>query len=202
VNSYEVANGNASWRNFDGNVSALVPGGYDVNGAPLYICRKQLNFFGNKGFQPGRLEGSQCIISYGGAGPSSGPPFEALYNVFSSAATASAPPSQPVQEAPEASALNQEQGGAPQAQGILVTFTNGTGTTEGTASVTNGETGKTVTKPLPANSSPQQCVQVLQQAAFEAGLQIQAQTDGIGLRVFGLNNAVHVTQASISVTQY
>lgn len=201
VDSYEVANGNAEWRNFDGNVSALVPGGYDVNGTPLYICRKRLNFFGDKGLQPGRLEGSQCIISYGGAGIPSGPPFEALYNVFSSAATASAPPSQPAQAAPVAGAPEQEQS-APQPQGILVTFTNGTGATAGTASVTNGETGKTVTKDLPANSSPQQCVLVLQQAAFEAGLQIQAQTDGKGLRVFGVNNAVHVTQASIAVTQY
>jgi hypothetical protein len=43
---------------------------------------------------------------------------------------------------------------------------------------------------------------VLQQAAFEAGLQIQAQPDGKGLRVYGINNAVNVTQASISVSQF
>jgi hypothetical protein len=83
VNSYEVANGNASWRNFDGNIGALVPGGYDVDGSPLYICRYQLKFFGDKGYQPGRLAGGRCFVPYGGAEQSSGPPFEALYNVFS-----------------------------------------------------------------------------------------------------------------------
>jgi hypothetical protein len=41
----------------------------------------------------------------------------------------------------------------------------------------------------------------VQQAAFQAGLQIQAQPNG-GLRVFGANNAVNVTQASIAVSQF
>jgi hypothetical protein len=43
-------------------------------------------------------------------------------------------------------------------------------------------------------------VEVVQQAAFQAGLQIQA--DSNGLRVFGNNNTVNVTQASISVSQF
>lgn len=200
VRSYEVANGNASWQNFDGNVGALVPGGYDADGTPNYICRKQLNFFGNKGFQPGRLAGGQCIISYGGAANSSGPPFEALYNVFS--APAAVNPQQQSPPAPEASQPNLPDVGAAQPHGILVTFVNGTGVTAGTATVTNGSSGKVVTKPLLANSSVQQCVLVLQQAAFEAGLQIQALPDGTGLRVFGINNAVNVTQASVSVSQF
>jgi hypothetical protein len=49
--------------------------------------------------------------------------------------------------------------------------------------------------------APQQCMEIVQQAALQAGLQIQAQPDG-GLRVFGTNNAVNVTQASISVSQF
>jgi hypothetical protein len=67
--------------------------------------------------------------------------------------------------------------------------------------VTNGSTNSTVTKPLPANSTPQQCMEIVQQAAFQAGLQIQAQPNG-GLRIFGANNAVNVTQASIAVSQF
>jgi hypothetical protein len=209
VNSYEVANGEAAWRNFDGDVGALVPGGYDVDGTPQYICRKQLNFFGNKGYQPGRLVGSQCFISYGGAANSSGPPFEALYNVFSAGGAGVMPPSQPQGQAaplqgqaqPDAAEPQvMEQG--PQSHGIQVNFVSGTGTTAGTATVTNGANGKTVMKTIPANATMQQCVSVLQQAAFEAGLQIQAQPDGRGLRVYGINNAVNVTQASVSVSQF
>ena len=68
--------------------------------------------------------------------------------------------------------------------------------------MTNGATGKTVIKAIPANSSPERCVLVLQQAAFEAGLQIQGQQDGRGLRVFGINNAVNVTGAAVAVSQF
>jgi hypothetical protein len=78
---------------------------------------------------------------------------------------------------------------------------SGTAATEGTVTVTNGATNSTVTKPLPANSTPQQCMEIVQLAALQAGLQIQAQPNG-GLRVFGTNNAVNVTQASISVSQF
>ncbi len=77
----------------------------------------------------------------------------------------------------------------------------GTAATDGTVIVTNGSTNNKVTKPLPANSTPQQCMEIVQQAAFQAGLQIQAQPDG-GLRIFGTNNAVDVTQASLSVRQF
>jgi hypothetical protein len=210
VNSYDVANGSASWRNFDGDIGALVPGGYDVDGTPQYICRKQLSFFGNKGYQPGRLALGQCHMSYGGMDNISGPPFEALYNVFPAGgpapgpAPAQAPADQqpPGQPAPAALQAGVTGDAGPVSHGILVSLVNGTGATAGTATVTNGGTGKTVTKTLPANSSPEQCVFVLQQAAFEAGLQIQAQPDGKGLRVYGINNAVNVTQASISVSQF
>ncbi len=78
---------------------------------------------------------------------------------------------------------------------------SGTAATEGTVSVTNGSTSSTVTKPLPPNSNAQQCMEIVQQAAFQAGLQIQAQPNG-GLRIFGTNNAVNVTQASIAVSQF
>jgi hypothetical protein len=202
VDSYEVANGSANWRNFDGDIGALVPGGYDVDGTPLYICRKQLNYFGNKGYQPGRLADSQCHTPYGGMDNTSVPPFEALYNEFPAAAPVAPqpPPSQPAPNVSQPSVPPPD--AAPALHGIRVTFVNGTGVAEGTATVTNGGNGKTVTKPLPAGSTAQQCVLVLQQAAFEAGLQIQAQPDGMGLRVYGVNNAVNVTQASISVSQF
>jgi len=83
----------------------------------------------------------------------------------------------------------------------MISFGSGTGATAGTVTVINGSTNGTVTKPLPANSTAQQCMEIVQQAAFQAGLQIQAQPDG-GLRVFGTNNSVNVTQASISVSQF
>jgi hypothetical protein len=119
-------------------------------------------------------------------------PFDALYNVVSA-------PSQVGQQGQGSSAA--VAAGPPQTHGILVSFADGTAATEGPVSVTNGSTNSTVTKPLPANSTGQQCMEVLQQAAFQAGLQIQAQPDG-GLRLFGTNNAVNVTQASISVSQF
>lgn len=68
--------------------------------------------------------------------------------------------------------------------------------------VTNGATNTTITKPLPPNSTLQQCMEILQQAAFQAGLQIQSQRDGTGLRVYGTNNVISVTQASASVSQF
>ena len=197
VNQYEVANGNAAWQNFDGDIGALVPGGYDADGTPQYICRKQLNFFGNKGFQPGRLAAGQCIVSYGGMATSSGPPFEALYNVISNSGPEPAQGPPP----PEASQAADQTAGQ-QPHGIQVELVKGTDAAPGAATVTNGSSGKTVTKPLPANSSAAQCVLVLEQAAFEAGLQIQAQPNGTGLRVYGINNAVNVTGASISVSQF
>jgi len=45
-------------------------------------------------------------------------------------------------------------------------------------------------------------MEILQQAALQAALQIQTQADGGGLKVFGFNNAVNVTQASVSVSQF
>ena len=132
------------------------------------------------------------------------PPFEALYNLFPPSG-ANNPPDQgpepppqfepPPQSAPPANA-------PAQAHGILVSIASGTAATAGTVTVTNGATGKTVTKTLPPNSTAQQCMEILQQAAFQAALQIQMQPDGSGLRVFGFNNAVNVTQASVGITQF
>jgi len=188
---YEVATDPADWRNFDGNIGALVPGGYLADGTQLYICRKQISYLGSsKGYQPGFLANGKCHIPYG-VDSVEGTPFDALYNVFS------AP--QAGQQAQQSSAPVAT--GPTQPHGILVSFADGTAATEGTVSVTNGSTNSTVTKPLPANSTRQQCMEVLQRAAFQAGLQIQAQPDG-GLRVFGTNNAVNVTQASIAVSQF
>lgn len=182
--TYEVATGPAEWRNFDGNIGALVPGGYLADGTHIYICRKQISYFGSKkGYQPGFLANGKCHIPYG-VDNVEGTPFDALYN--------SAPPQQVPPPPPS---------GPAQPHGILISFVSGTGATAGTVTVTNGLTNNTVTKPLPANSTPHQCMEIVQQAAFQAGLQIQAQPDG-GLRVFGTNNAVNVTQASISVSQF
>lgn len=183
--SYEVATGPAEWRNFDGNIGALVPGGYLADGTHLYICRKQISYFGSKkGYQPGFLANGKCHIPYG-VDNVEGTPFDALYNVSSVTPQAD-------QQAPA---------GVPaQPHGILISFLSGTGATAGTVTVTNGSTNSTITKPLPANSTAQQCMEIVQQAAFQAGLQIQA--DGSGLRVFGTNNAVNVTQASVSVSQF
>jgi hypothetical protein len=189
--TYEVATGPAEWRNFDGNIAALVPGGYLIDGTHLYICRKQISYFGNKGYQPGFLVNGKCHIPYG-VDNVEDPPFDALYNVFPAQSQA-AQPEQGESAAPAA--------GPAQLHGILLSFLSGTAATEGTVSVTNGSTNSTVTKPLPANSTPQQCMEIVQQAAFQAGLQIQAQPNG-GLRVFGANNAVNVTQASIAVSQF
>jgi hypothetical protein len=43
---------------------------------------------------------------------------------------------------------------------------------------------------------------ILQQAALQAALQIQTQADGAGLKIFGLNNAVNVTEASVAISQF
>ena len=187
ANTYEVAYGPAEWRDFDGDVSALVPGGYDSDGTHLYICRKKLSFFGDKGLQPGRLENGVCHIPYGNDSAEN-PPFQALYNVFLPAGPAT-PHDQPVAPA-----------GPTQPHGLLVSLASGTSATAGTVTVTNGSTNTTITKPLPPNSTLRQCMDILQQAAFQAGLQIQSQPDG--LRVYGVNNAVSITQASASVTQF
>ncbi len=79
--TYEVATGPAEWRNFDGNIGALVPGGYLIDGTHLYICRKQISYFGSKkGYQPGFLVNGKCHIPYG-VDNVEGTPFDALYNV-------------------------------------------------------------------------------------------------------------------------
>jgi hypothetical protein len=83
-----------------------------------------------------------------------------------------------------------------------VSFLHGTGDAAGTVTVTNGANGKSVTEPIAPNSTPEQCVAALQQAAFAAGLQIQAGPDGKGLRVSGINNSVSATGAAIAVSQY
>ena len=194
--TYEVAYGTAEWRDFDGNVSALVPGGYDSDGTHLYICRKKISFFGDKGLQPGRLENGVCHIPYGNDNPEN-PPFQALYNVFPPGGPRS-PQDQPAAAGGSAAAP----GAGPQSHGLLVSFASGTGATAGTVTVTNGSSGTTITKPLPPNSTLQQCLEILQQAAFQAGLQIQAESNGTGLRVYGTNNAVTVTQASAAVSQF
>ena len=80
--TYEVAVGTAEWRDFDGNVGALVPGGFAADGTHLFICRRQISTWGsNKGYQPGWLENGECHIPYA-IDLTYGVPFQALYNVF------------------------------------------------------------------------------------------------------------------------
>jgi hypothetical protein len=121
-------------------------------------------------------------------------PFEALYNVFGPSG-ANKPENQgaasPAQTVPPSQ-------GPSQSHEILISFGGGTAATAGTVSVTNVSTGTTITKQLLRNSTRQQCMEILQQAA----LQIQTQADGAGLRVFGFNNAVNLTQASVSISQF
>jgi hypothetical protein len=192
--TYEVATGSAEWRDFDGNLGAMVPGGYSADGTQLYICRKDLGK--DKGLQPGWLGNGKCHIPYNYDNVSS-PPFQALYNVFPPAGPA-APQDQPAAGVP----AGPPSAGPTPPHGLLVSLASGTGATAGTVTITNGATNTTITKPLPPNSTLQQCMEIVQQAAFQAGLQIQAQADGTGLRVYGINNAVSVTQASASVTQF
>ncbi len=203
--TYDVATGPAEWRNFDGNIGALVPGGYLADGTQLYICRKQISYFGSKkGYQPGFLANGKCHIPYG-VDNVEGTPFDALYNVASAPPP---PPGQPDQTAPMPPPAVPSSPGPAQSNrifvshGILISLTSGTGATAGTVTVTNGSTNNTITKPLPPNYTAQQCMEIVQQAAFQAGLQIQAQSDGAGLKIFGANNTVNVTQASVSVSQF
>ena len=196
--TYEVAIGSAQWHDFDGNVGALVPGGVAVDGTPLYICRKEISVWGSKkGFQPGYLENGKCHIPYN-VDTAYDPPFQALYNDFPPSGANnpqdqnSEPPPQP---APPANT-------PAQAHGILISIVSGTTSTAGTVTVTNGATGESVSKPLPPNSTAQQCMEILQQAAFQAALQIQLQPDGSGLRIFGFNNAVNVTEASVAIRPF
>jgi hypothetical protein len=78
-----VATGSAEWRNFDGNIGELVPGGYLINGTHLYLCRKQISYFGSKkGYQPGYLANGKWHIPYG-VDIVEGTPLDALYNVSS-----------------------------------------------------------------------------------------------------------------------
>lgn len=192
--TYDIAKGSAEWRNFDGNVGALVPGGYLFDGTHLYICRKQISYFGGKkGYQPGYLANGKCHIPYG-VDNVEGPPFEALYNVF---------PAQPqAGQGGQDAAVSAAAADSAQGHGVLISFQSGTSAAAGTVTVINGSNKTSVTKALPPNSSVQQCIEILQQAAFQAGLQIQAQPSSNGVRVFGINNTVSVTQASVSVSQF
>ena len=91
-------------------------------------------------------------------------------------------------------------GNATGAAGLLVSFDSGTGATPGTIIVTNGVTGKLVSRQLDPNLPSAKCLEVLQQAAVDAGLQIQS--DPNGLKLAGSHNSVHVTGANVTLTPY
>ena len=119
---------------------------------------------------------------------------KALYNVFGQ----NGQPASPDQSSATPNQGPPNQG--PQAHGILISFGSGTGAPAGMVTVTNAATGTTASRPLPPNSTAQQCMEILQQAALQAGLQIQA--DASGLKVFGINNAVHISQAETTSTRF
>lgn len=179
---YDVAYGSAQWAPFGGNITSdMVQGGFDLDQTPLYICRVlhfKMGFGSDKGDQPGYLKNNTCYIGYGSTFPTN-PPFEALYN--------SAP-------------TDANKGGDTTNNGIIVSFDSGTGAAPGTLTITNGSSGKTVSRQLSANLTADQCLTILQQAALDAGLQIQ--TDPKGLKLAGPNNAVQVTGANVTMTPY
>lgn len=157
-------------------------GGFDKDKTPLYVCRVPhfKTAFSKKGNQPGYLRDNMCFVPYATA--TTNTPFEVLLNAPSSSGGIAAP------------------GMAVAVQGLLVSFDSGTSATPGTVVVTNGATGKIVSRQLGPNLSTSACLEVLQQAAFEAGLPIQS--DPKGLRLARSNNGVHVTGASVTITPY
>lgn len=186
MKTYDVTYGNATWAPFSGVSADLVQGGYDSDGTPLYICRVPhfKPVFHDVGTQPGKLVGGSCHVPYANVEIPSDPPFEALYSVANQ--DAGAPGAGPVQ----------------QPGGLEIVFQAGTGTVPGKISVRNGATGVTAEKELPPNLPAADCAGILLQAAFQAGLQVQAEAGGKGLKVFGSNNSVNVTGASVSVSQF
>jgi len=189
MNTYDVAFGPATWGSYGGLTSDMIQGGFDNNQNPIYVCRvPNFNFwFKNRGNQPGKLVNGQCLVSYGGSEIPTNPPFQVLYSTAGSESQA-APISPPAAQTQQSSS------------GIQVIFQSGTSASPGKITIMNGATGKTVSEPLAPNLDLNACVSVLQQAAFEAGLQIQAQPGG--LKIFGTNNSVNVSGASVSVSQF
>ncbi len=180
---YDVAYGSATWAPFGGSITPdMVQGGYDLDQTPLYICRVQ-NFkagFGDKGNQPGFLKSGACVVGYGSTFTNN-PPFEVLFNAPSNAPAAG------------------DSGGST-TNGIVVSFDSGTSATPGTLTVTNGASGQVVVRQLAPNMTAQRCLSVLQQAALDAGIQIQ--TDANGLKLAGANNTVQVTGANVTMKPY
>jgi hypothetical protein len=178
---YDVAYGPARWAPFGGTITPdMVQGGFDLDQTPLYICRV-LHFkptFSDKGDQPGFLKNGTCFVGYGSTFPNN-PPFEVLYN---------------------ATPASDSGGGESKTNGVIVSFDSGTSATPGTLTVTNGVTGKVVSRQLAANLTAAQCLTVLQQAALDAGLQIQS--DPNGLKLVGANNTVQVTGANVTMNPY
>ena len=188
MDKYDVAYGRAKWAPFGGVSADLVQGGYEADGSPLYICRVPhfKTAFHDLGMQPGKLLGGSCHVPYANIEVPQDPPFEVLYSI-------------------PAEATASDSGTAvsgPSRTGLEVLFQAGTAAAAGSISVKNGATGVSVNKDLAPNLSAAQCVSILLQAAFEAGLQIQSEPGGKGLKVFGTNNSLHITGASVSVSQF
>ena len=85
-------------------------------------------------------------------------------------------------------------------QGMRVVFDTGTGATGGGLILKNAVTGTSITRKLAPNLAPGACLKALQQAALDAGLQIQM--DGDGLKIIGPDNTLSVNGADVTVTSY
>ena len=114
----------------------------------------------------------------------------------------------PQQNAPPASGTqdnagaqdNAEAADASAPQGMRVVFNSGTGATAGGLILKNAVTGTSITRQLAPHMAPGACLKALQQAALEAGLQIQM--DGDGLKIVGPDNTLSVNGADVTVTAY
>ncbi len=134
--------------------------------------------------------GGTCHVPYASREIPQDAPFEALYSVAEE-------PAASADQAPQASSSSSAQAG-----GLEIIFQGGTGPAPGKILVKNGASGMAADQALAPNLSPEQCAAVLVQLAFKVGLQIQSEAGGKGLKVFGSNNAVNVSGASVAVSQF
>jgi hypothetical protein len=81
-------------------------------------------------------------------------------------------------------------------EGVLVTFTSGTGDSGGSLTVTNAQSGSTTTSGLGPQLSATVCANVLTLAAPKVGF--RTEQSGSGVRIFGRGAIVKVVGASVT----
>jgi hypothetical protein len=82
--------------------------------------------------------------------------------------------------------------------GVIVTFTSGTGDTGGNLTVTSASTGSTSTSSIPPHWSPSACANTLGLAAPKIGFRVEV--SGNSVRIFGRGAIVRVAGATITKT--